>query len=233
MIRNLLLLFIVLNLSQTEAFAQLSGGGDLNPDLKAPAEAQERWMDLRIGLSVHWGPSSHGGEEISWSRNSKIKKEVYDNYYKEFAPDKFDAKEWAQLMKRWGVRYMAPTAKHHDGFCLWYSYYTDYDMENAKLKVDIMKELAKACKKEDIMFGAYYSNLDWYHPDWYPYQYGGPGPLFEQYDDTPNLERYFKFFENQVVELIDNYDVDFVQFDGEWDSTYTHQVGSCFLRYLS
>ena len=210
--------------------AQLSGGGDLNPDLKAPKEAQEKWMDLRIGLSVHWGPSALGAEEISWSRHSKIPKETYDNYYKEFNPDKFDANEWSKLMKRWGIKYMAPTAKHHDGFCLWFSDYTEYDMENAKLKIDIMAELAKACKKHNIMFGSYYSNLDWYHPDWYPYLYGGPGELFERYEDTPNLERYYKFFENQVVELIEKYDIDFFQFDGEWDSTYTHEVGSRLYR---
>ena len=210
--------------------AQLSGGGDLNPDLKAPAKTQEKWMDLRVGLSVHWGPSSLGGEEISWSRHAKIKKETYDNYYKEFDPTKFDAEEWAKLMKRWGVKYMAPTGKHHDGFCLWFSDYTEYDMENAKLKVDVMDQLATACKKHNIMFGSYYSNLDWYHPDWAPYQYGGPGPLIKAQADSPNLERYFKFMENQVIELIEKYDVQFLQFDGEWDSTYTHEVGSRLYR---
>ncbi|MCL3782028.1 hypothetical protein EMN47_16700 [Prolixibacteraceae bacterium JC049] len=207
-------------------YAQLSGGGDLNPEMSAPKKTQEKWMDLRIGLSVHWGPSALGGKEISWSRHSIIPKEKYDNFYKEFAPEKFNAEEWAKLMKRWGVKYMAPTGKHHDGFCLWFSDYTTYDMENAKLKVDIMQELAKACKKHGIMLGSYYSNLDWYHPDWYPYLYGGPGPLFEKKSDSPNLERYFKFFEDQVVELITKYDLDFLQFDGEWDSTYTHEVGS-------
>ena len=196
------MVFVLLSIN---AVAQLSGGGDLNPDLKAPKEAQEKWMDLRVGLSVHWGPSSLGGEEISWSRSRQIPKETYDNYYKEFAPVKFDADEWARLMKRWGIKYMAPTAKHHDGFCLWYSDYSDYDMSNAKHRVDIMAELARACKKHDIMLGAYYSNLDWYHPDWAPYNFGGPGPLFEKKEDSPNLERYFKFFENQCIELINKY----------------------------
>ncbi len=210
--------------------AQLSGGGDLNPDLKAPKAAQERWMDLRVGLSVHWGPSALGAEEISWSRDSKIKKEYYDNFYKRFNPVKFDANEWVWLMKRWGIKYMSPTGKHHDGFCLWYSDYTPYDMENAQLKIDIMAELSKACKENDIMFGSYYSNLDWYHPDWAPYQYGGPGPLIKKQDDSPNLERYFQFMENQVIELIEKYGVEFVQFDGEWDDTYTHEVGSRLYR---
>lgn len=210
--------------------AQLSGGGNLNPDLKAPKAAQEEWMNRKIGLSVHWGPSALGAEEISWSRDAIIKKEVYDDYYKRFNPVKFDAEEWVWLMKRWGIRYMAPTAKHHDGFSLWFSEYTEYDMENAKMKLDVMAALSKACKKNDIMFGSYYSNLDWYHPDWEPYQYGGPGPLMHMQDDSPNLDRYFTFMENQVKELIFKYDVDFIQFDGEWDPTYTHEIGSKLYR---
>ncbi|QZT38869.1 alpha-L-fucosidase [Halosquirtibacter xylanolyticus] len=225
-----LCLLLIVSIFSTTAFSQLSGGGDLNPDLKAPKKAQEKWMDLRVGLSVHWGPSSLGGEEISWARDRKIPKEVYDNYYKSFAPTKFNAEEWASLMKRWGIKYMAPTAKHHDGFCLWYSDYTPYDMESAKYKVDIMKELSKACKRHHIMLGAYYSNLDWYHPDWAPYNFGGPGPLIKKQNDSPNLERYFTFFENQCLELINKYNVDFIQFDGEWDKTYTHEVGSRLYR---
>ncbi|MDC1105507.1 alpha-L-fucosidase [Prolixibacteraceae bacterium] len=225
-----LCLLLSLFLFSLSTHAQLSGGGDLNPDLKAPQKAQEKWMDLRVGLSVHWGPSSLGGKEISWSRDRKIPKETYDNYYKSFAPTKFNAEEWAKLMTRWGIKYMAPTAKHHDGFCLWYSDHTPYDMENAKYKVDIMKELSKACKRHHIMLGTYYSNLDWYHPDWAPYNFGGPGPLIKKQDDSPNLERYFKFFENQCLELINKYDVDFIQFDGEWDTTYTHEVGSRLYR---
>ncbi|GEM_PF-496960 len=216
--------------------AQLSGGGDLNPDLKPPKKAQEAWQDLKIGLSVHWGPSSLGGKEISWARGEgasfteAIDKETYDNFYKDFAPVNFDAEKWVELMNQWGIKYMAPTGKHHDGFALWFSDYSEYDMENAKLKIDIMKELSEACRKNDIMFGSYYSNLDWYHPDWYPYQHGGPGELFEVYDDTPNLDRYITYMKNQVIELIEKYGVDFLQFDGEWDSTYTHEIGSALYR---
>lgn len=217
-------------IATTFAQDKLSGGGDLNPDLKAPYEAQQKWLDLKIGLSVHWRPSSLGGKEISWSRGNLIPREVYDSFYKDFNPDKFDADEWCRLMKRWGIRYISPTAKHHDGFALWFSDYSEYDMEIAKRKIDIMEELRKACKKHDIMFGAYYSNLDWFHPDWTPYQYGGPGDFFPKYADSPNLDRYFKYMEDQVVELIEKYDVEFLQFDGEWDSTYTHEVGSKLYR---
>ena len=208
----------------------LSGGGNLNPDLKAPKKAQEKWQDLRVGLSVHWGPSSLGGKEIGWSRGKIIPAATYDQFYKRFNPDKFDAEEWCRLLKRWGMRYISPTAKHHDGFALWYSDYSDYDMENAARKVDILAELRRACNKYDIVLGAYYSNIDWYHPDWYPNDYGGPGPLFEKQKGSPDLNRYFKYMENQVCEMIEKYDLSFVQFDGEWDSTYTHKRGSALYR---
>ncbi len=208
----------------------LSGGGDLNPDMKVPYEAQQELLDLRVGLSVHWGPSSLGGKEISWSRGAIIPRETYDSFYKEFNPTKFDADEWCELMKRWGVKFISPTAKHHDGFALWFSDYSDYDMEQAVRKIDIMAELKRACDKHGIMLGAYYSNLDWFHPDWAPYQYGGPGDFFPKQADSPNPERYFKYMEDQVIELIEKYDVEFIQFDGEWDSTYTHEVGSRLYR---
>jgi alpha-L-fucosidase len=133
-------------------------------------------------------------------------------------------------MKRWGIRYMGPTGKHHDGFTLWYSKYTDYDMENAKGPNDLMAEWARVCEDNDIWFGSYYSNLDWYHPDWEPQMYGGPGDLIPAQDDSPNLDRYFVFMENQVLELINNYHVKFIQFDGEWDDTYTHEIGAKLYR---
>ncbi|GMN07399.1 alpha-L-fucosidase [Croceitalea sp. MTPC5] len=225
---SVLIIFMAIGLAAVQA--QLSGGGDLNPDLKAPKEAQERFMDLRIGLSVHWGPSCLGGKEISWSRGDSIATEIYDNYYKQFNPINFDADEWASLMKRWGIKYMAPTGKHHDSFTLWFSDYTEYDMENAKLPIDLMKEWARVCKENNIAFGSYYSNLDWYHPDWSPNEHGGPGQLFKTYPDSPNMERYLKFMEGQVLELITQYGVEFIQFDGEWDDTYTHEIGAELYR---
>ncbi|MFI3295821.1 MAG: alpha-L-fucosidase, partial [Rikenellaceae bacterium] len=229
-----LYLFLTVIFCTTTSLSQdkLSGGGDLNPDLRVPYQAQQEFLDLRIGLSVHWGPSSLGGKEISWSRGDLIPKETYDAYYKDFNPVDFDAKQWCQLMERWGIKFIAPTAKHHDGFALWFSDYSDYDMQNAAYPIDIMEELRRECEKSGIVLGAYYSNLDWYHPDWTPYLYGGPGDLFPLYDDTPNMERYLLYMKNQVSELIEKYGVKFVQFDGEWDATYTHEIGSRLYREL-
>ena len=208
----------------------LTGGGELNPDLKTSVEALKKWQDLRVGMCVHWGPSSLSGKEIGWSRGTSVPVSTYDSLYLRFNPERFDADQWCRLMKRWGMRYLSPTSRHHDGFSIWFSDYSEYDMENTPAKRDLMAEMKAACDHHGIMFGAYCSNLDWYHPDWAPYSHGGPGPLFPKQEDSPNLPRYFEYMANQVCELIDKYDLAFIQFDGEWDSTYTHEIGSAMYR---
>lgn len=217
-------------LSGARAQTLLSGGGDLNPDLKTSAEALKRWQDLRVGMCVHWGPSSLSGREIGWSRGTSVPASVYDSLYLRFAPERFDADQWCRLMKRWGMRYLSPTSKHHDGFAIWHSDYSPYDMEATPGRRDIMGELKEACDRHGIMLGAYYSIIDWYHPDWTPYEHGGPGPLMPKQDDSPNTARYFEYMAAQVCELIDKYDLDFIQFDGEWLGTYTHEIGSEMYR---
>lgn len=218
------------------AFPQ--GGGDLNPDLRTPAAALGRYQDLRVGLSVHWGPDAQTGNEISWcrgrhgeNRHQLVPVEQYDQLYKTFNPVKFDAEEWLRLAKRWGMRYIMPTAKHHDGFALWFSRYSPYTMEKTPLHRDIMKELGDACRRDGVVFGTYYSNLDWYHPDWTPYE-PHPGPLFEKHADTPNLQRYLAYMKNQLTELIRDYGVEIIQFDGEWPDTWTHEIGGRMYRDL-
>jgi alpha-L-fucosidase len=94
-----------------------------------------------------------------------------------------------------------------------------------------MKELGRACRQEGIVFGSYYSNLDWYHPDWKPYE-PQPGPLFEKKPDSPNLDRYLTYMRNQLTELIRDYGVEILQFDGEWPPTWTHEIGSRMYRDL-
>ena len=124
----------------------------------------QNFMDLKIGLSVHWGPASLGGKEISWSRGRKfngavsIPKEDYDSLYKRFNPDLLDTDEWCELAKRWGMRYIAPTSKHHDGFCLWKTDSTFYNAGNTPGNFYLLANLSKSCKKYDITLGTYYGN---------------------------------------------------------------------------
>jgi len=213
------------------------GGGDLNPDLKTDPQALKRFLDMRVGLSIHWGPSSQTGYEISWSRvpagtkqRQVVPVERYDALYKTFNPVKFDAAEWASLAKRWGTRYVLPTGKHHDGFSLWFSAQSPYTMAATPFHRDLMKELGQAVRAQGLVFGSYYSDIDWYHPDW-PAPRGGPGPLFRAYPDSPNLDRYLDYMRKQLAELINDYGVEILQFDGEWDA-WNHQVGSAMYRYL-
>lgn len=217
--------------------AAAQGGGDRKPDLMSNPQAVKRFLDMRVGLSVHWGPSSQTGYEISWSRGQHhadqrqiVPIEQYDALYKTFNPSKFNAEEWAGLMNRWGMKYVLPTGKHHDGFSLWFSRQSDYTMKQTPFHRDIMKELGDAARRHGVVFGSYYSNLDWYHPDWPTYR-GGPGPLFKKYADSPRIDRYLEYMRNQLTELIKEYGVEILQFDGDWDG-WSHEVGSEMYRYL-
>jgi alpha-L-fucosidase len=225
-------IFILLILIFHSSFSQKIGGGELNPGIYTNEESLKRFQDMRFGLSIHWGPNSVAGKEISWSRGDLTPKEEYDNFYKQFNPTKFNADEWVKLIQDFGMKYVSITAKHHDGFTMWNSDYSDYDIAATPFKRDIVKELSDACQKKGIVFGTYYSILDWYHPDYQPYGHGGAGNLFQKYNDTPNLERYTIYMKNQLRELIQKYNTQIIQFDGEFDTTFTHRMGSDLYVYL-
>ena len=191
------------------------------------------WFDeARFGMFIHFGTFSTlcDGEWVMYDQNIDVSD--YHKLQDIFNPSLFNASEWVAAAKSAGMKYIIFTSRHHDGFAIWFSDYSEYDMENTPAKRDLMAEMKEACDRHGIMFGAYYSNLDWYHPDWAPYSHGGPGPLFPKQEDSPNLTRYFEYMANQVCELIDKYDLAFIQFDGEWDATYTHEVGSAMYRHF-
>jgi len=211
---------------------QKYGGGNLNPGLHTHEGSLEKFLNLKVGLSIHWGPSSLGGKEISWSRGEQIPKEEYDSYYRSFNPTKFDANAWVRFAKEVGMKYIIITSKHHDGFALWHSSVTEYDIANTPFKRDIVRELADACQEAGLVFGSYYSIIDWYHPDYLPYDHGGPGELLELAEgDTANFERYLAFMKTQLKELVQGYGAEIIQFDGEWDPTWNHILGSDLYLY--
>ena len=168
----------------------------------ADSAAVKKWQDARFGMFIHWGPVSLTEKEISWSRGGKgTPVEVYDSLYKKFNPSKFNASEWVAVAKAAGMKYIVLTAKHHDGFCLWNTKLTDYNIMNTPFKRDVVKELAGACKEQGIAFGCYYSVPDNHHPGW-PYDLTGRGhPMREKYD----IDAYHKFLLGQTTELIENY----------------------------
>jgi len=216
--------------------AQYSGGGEANPGLTTHAQALKEFQDMRFGMFIHWGPVSLRGEEISWSRGREIPVEEYDQLYKRFNPVHFNAAEWVGAAKAAGMKYLVITSRHHDGFSLWDSRYSDYDMASTPYGKGILKALADECKKQGIKFGTYYSICDWYRPD-YPVAYPDPNYSFnkeKQMDAATReqMDQYITFMKNQLGELIGEYDPFVIWFDGEWEWAWTHEMGMDMYAYL-
>lgn len=203
------------------------GGGEANPALRTHAVALKNFQDMRFGMFVHWGPISIKGTEIGWSRGREIPIDTYDSLYLQFNPVNFNADEWIGLAKDAGMKYFVITSKHHDGFALWPSEYTDYDIASTPYKKDVLKDMELACEKQGIMFGTYHSVLDWHHPD-YTTRYGGdPRPV-----DSSTMVNYKKYLFNQVKELVQNYHTNILWFDGQWEGSWTHQDGMELYKYI-
>ncbi len=189
----------ILSLSLLAAASARAGAAEA---AKAPpnAERLEWWRAARFGMFIHWGPVSLKGTEIGWSRGAEIPIEEYDSLYKQFNPVRFNAEEWVQLAKDAGMKYMVFTTKHHDGFCMWATKQTDYNIMRSLFARDVVGELATACRKLGIAFGTYHSVCDWHHPD---FPRGSPGGSVKK--PNPNLDRYTEYLRAQVAELIRNY----------------------------
>ena len=132
------------------------------------------WAEGRFGLFIHWGPVSLKETEISWSRansnpkcpnQGKVPVEVYDNLYRQFNPIHFSGAEWARLAKAAGTKYMVLTAKHCDGFLLWPSEASDYNIARTPFQRNICAELARAARTQGMRIGWYFSPMDWRDPD--------------------------------------------------------------------
>lgn len=179
----------------------VSSAAEEEPDyLKVKPEALEAWKDMRFGMFICWGPVSLTGHEIGWSRGRQTPIKEYDNLYKRWNPKDYDADEWVKVVKEMGARYIIFLTKHHDGFCLWDTKHTEYNVMNSPMGRDVTKELAEACKKEGIAFFPYYSTCDWYHPD-----FPGTGRAGRTKRKKHNLDRYTEYLEAQSKELITNY----------------------------
>jgi len=170
-------------------------------------ERLQWWAEGRFGMFIHWGPVSLKGTEISWSRantnpqcpnQGTIPADVYDNLYKEFNPSKFDADQWVGIAKAAGVKYIVLTAKHCDGFLLWHSKASDYNIAQTPFRRDVCAELAKAARAQGIRIGWYFSPMDWRDPDF----------------RTERNAAFLQRMQAEVRELLTNYGViDLLWFD--------------------
>ena len=183
---------------------------------------------MKFGMFIHWGPVSLKGTEIGWSRGNQVPIDEYDQLYKRFDPTLFDADTWVSVAKDAGMKYLVITSKHHDGFCLWPSKFTDYHVGNTPFGRDVLKELSDTCRKHGLWFCTYHSICDWYHPD---YPLGSPGGRSQK--PNPNMPRYFEHLKNQTREIIENYGpLGIMWFDGEWEKPWTQEYGNELYTYL-
>lgn len=187
------------------------------------AEIRERvrwWQEARFGMFIHWGlysiPAS--GEWVMSEKEMTV--EEYHKYFELFNPVDYDPKKWVRTAKGAGMKYIVLTAKHHDGFCLFDTAYTEYKSTNTKIGRDLVKEFVEACREEDIRVGIYFSLIDWSHPD-FPKYGDRQHPMRNNTaykNEKINFDNYLTFMHNQVREIVTNYGkLDLLWFDFSYD----------------
>lgn len=199
----------------------------VDPAITTDKKIIDGFMDKRFGMFIHWGPVSLRGTEIGWSRSHQVPTEEYDNLYKEFNPLLFNAEEWVLAAKNAGMKYLTITAKHHDGFCLWPTEYSDYNIMQSPFKRDVVGELAEACKKHGIAFCIYFTVLDWHDP-YYPL-HRIPG---EKPDPNADMDKFVTRMKNELRELITRYKPYMLWFDGNWEEPWTLAYGKEVYAYI-
>ncbi len=169
------------------------------------------WTDARFGLFIHWGIYSQPARGEWVKTNEQLTSEEYIKYFEIFNPDLYDPREWARTARNAGMKYAIITTKHHDGFCLFNSKFTDYDALNTPYGKDLIKEWVNAFRAEGLGIGFYYSIIDWHHPNFtidfmHPQR---PSVFSKEEFDKLNKGRdmavYREYMKNQVKELLTNY----------------------------
>lgn len=180
--------------------------------------ARKNFQDDKFGMFIHWGLSSVFGAGEWVMNNRHIRYEDYKKYLRVFNPVDFDAEKWVLAAKNAGMKYIVFITRHHDGFSNWDTKYSDWKITNTPYGKDALKQLAEACKKNDMKLGLYYSTLDWSRND-YPYETGRTGQ-YSGRTEKSNYASYLQFMKNQLTELLTNYGpVMSIWFDGHWDQT--------------
>lgn len=173
------------------------------------------FVEDRFGMFIHWGLYAIPAQGEWYRSDKEIPSEVYDKYFSQFNPTDFEPKKWAKAAKEAGMKYMVLTAKHHDGFCLFDTQYTDFNSVKACGR-DLVREYVEAVREEGLKVGLYFSLIDWRHQD-YP-KYGDlyhPMRHNEAYkDEIIDFDCYLNFMHGQIEELVSNYGkLDILWFD--------------------
>jgi len=198
------------------------------PEVDAP-DRMAWWREARFGMFLHWGLYSVPAGE--WNGNTghaewilttaQIPVERYEQFVPQFDPVGFDADAWAKMAADAGMKYVVITSKHHDGFALYDSAASDYDVMATPFGRDILRELADAVRRHGMVMCWYHSIMDWHHPDYLPRREWESRPA-----QGADFERYRKYLHAQVTELLTNYGpIGVMWFDGEWEPTWTNEFG--------
>ena len=179
-------------------------------------KARQEFNDNKFGIFLHWGIYSMYAQGEWYLETGQLKHEDYKQAAAGFYPSKFNAHDWVAAIKDAGAKYICITTRHHDGFSMFDTKYSDYDiMDASPFKRDIIKELADECHKQGIKLHLYYSHLDWGREDYYPLGYSGHHTGRKTHG---NWSDYYNFMNNQLTELLTNYgEIGAIWFDGMWD----------------
>ncbi len=199
---------------------RISRGADSDAPYEPTPEnlAARQWFrDAGFGVFIHWGVYSVLGRGEWVMEVEKIPVSKYEPLAAQFNPTKFDADAWAALFEQAGAKYVTVTSKHHDGFCMWDTKQTDWDVvDRTPYKKDVLKQLAEACRRHHLKLFFYHSQLDWHHPDYFPRGMTGHNAGRPESGD---FNRYLDYMDAELTELLGGQygDVAGIWFDGWWD----------------
>ncbi len=171
---------------------------------------QERmswWTEARFGMFIHWGLYALAARHEWVKQIERITDEDYQKYFDLFDPDLYNPRQWARAARRAGMKYFVITAKHHEGFCLWDSKFTDYKASNTPCGKDLLRPAIEAFRDEGLRVGLYYSLLDWHHPD-YPVDKFHPmyhDAAFKEKAQDRDVRVYAQYMQSQVRELLTDF----------------------------
>ena len=222
------------------AAALLSISNLSQAETKAEFDQRMEWFrEARFGMFIHWGlysvPAGEWkgkkfGSNVEWIQShAKIPVSEYTPLKDRFNPTKYDPDALVKLAKDAGMKYIVITTKHHDGFCLWDSKQTDWDIASTPFGKDLLKPLAAACAKHGLKLCFYHSIMDWHHPQWGNKAAWRGNAATEK----PDMDQYTSYMKAQLKELLTDYgDVGILWFDGEWEDAWTHERGKDLYAWL-
>ncbi|MCE7992707.1 MAG: alpha-L-fucosidase [Roseivirga sp.] len=193
-------------------FTSLNVSGQQKIWDETEAQKEDRlawWTNDRFGMFIHWGTYSLAGRHEWVKKNERIPDERYQKYFENFNPDLFNPTEWAKMAKAAGMKYAVITAKHHEGFTLFDSEFTDYKATNTPYGKDALREWVDAFRAEGLKVGFYYSLIDWHHPEYtvdrvHP-QSARSDEEYTQLNKGRDMGVYRQYVKDQVAEIMTNY----------------------------